>query len=423
MPLLSLGASEASLLALSFALPRRYPFYLTSCGAGWDVLFSFPEEVEVFDDSATLATYSQKLHGALPQDHAAPWPFSGGWFVYLSYDLAAVNKRTTEPLGLIAKVPAAILRKGKELFFAYEAGYASLEKAVLQDLKNLPRLPDIAPPLRVCFEEEPAEDFLKGVLKVQEAIARGETYQVNLARQWQAYLDQAVLPHLLFQNLNTINPAPFSALVTIPGTPYSLLSASPERLVHVKQGTIETQPIAGTRPRLLGKEKEVCQALLAHPKERSEHIMLVDLARNDVAQVSTPGSVQVSSLLDVTTYAYVHHLESTIKARLDDGVGAGDIITALFPGGTITGCPKKHTMSLIEQIEKTPRGAYTGSVGYISRDGQMDLNILIRTLVMRDTHITFKTGAGIVADSNPTFELEETRAKAQGLMLALEQRI
>jgi anthranilate synthase component 1 len=414
---LSSGAFSSNLLNLSSQYPGRYPFYLTSCGTGWDILFAFPEEIEVFSAETTLMSCCKKLDWVLPTDQKSPWPFCGGWFVYLSYDLAT-TKRGTEPLGFIARIPAAILKKGKEIFFVCEKGYESLANTVEKDLGSLPS--SSAMPALLEVIEEPAHDFMEGVLQIQKAIAAGETYQVNLARQWQAYFADTLPIHAVFQKLNQVNPAPFSALVTIPETSFGILSASPERLVRVKQGVIETQPIAGTRPRFPGADEKMRQELSAHPKERSEHIMLVDLARNDLSRVGIPGSVEVSSLLDVTTYAHVHHLESTVKARLRAGVRAGDVIEALFPGGTITGCPKKHTMDLIDQIEKTPRGAYTGSVGYISLDGQMDLNILIRTMVANGDRLTFKTGAGIVADSSPEFELEETRAKAKGLMLTLE---
>jgi anthranilate synthase component 1 len=367
----------------------------------------------------TLAGYCRRTQMPVAGKKAAPWPFSGGWFAYLSYDLASA-KRSGEPLGLLAKVPAALLRKGREVFFVAEPQAASLQKTVLQDLRQGALAPSPRPALRALVEEDPGV-FLGAVGRVQQAIAAGETYQVNLARQWRGEFSASASPYPFFQMLNVVNPAPFSALVTLPDLPFAILSASPERLVRTANGAIEARPIAGTRARTPGCETRTRQTLVAHPKERSEHIMLVDLARNDLARVSQPGSVRVPDLLDVTTYAHVHHLESTVPGKLLDGMTAGGVLEALFPGGTITGCPKTHTMALIDRMESTPRGAYTGSVGYISQDGQMDFNILIRTMVLQGQHLTFKTGAGIVADSNPVRELEETRAKAKGLLLAIGQ--
>jgi anthranilate synthase component 1 len=159
--------------------------------------------------------------------------------------------------------------------------------------------------------------------------------------------------------------------------------------------------------------------LLAHPKERAEHIMLVDLERNDLGRICQPGSIKVEEMMGVHTYAYVHHIESSITGRLQDGVTPAQILRALFPGGTITGCPKVRTMQIIRELEQTPRLAYTGSMGYLNLDGDMDLNILIRSFMLSGNQLNLRAGAGIVADSDPERELNETRAKAKGLLKAL----
>jgi anthranilate synthase component 1 len=185
---------------------------------------------------------------------------------------------------------------------------------------------------------------------------------------------------------------------------------------------LETRPIAGTHPRSDDALEDAAlrARLRAHPKERAEHVMLVDLERNDLGRVCDPGSVKVDALMDVASYRHVHHIESTVSGRLRAGTSVLEALRAVFPGGTITGCPKVRTMQIIRQLEATPRRSYTGSVGYINRDGSFDFNILIRSFLLRGDELSFRAGAGIVADSDPERELEETRAKARGLLRALE---
>jgi anthranilate synthase component 1 len=161
------------------------------------------------------------------------------------------------------------------------------------------------------------------------------------------------------------------------------------------------------------------EELLRHPKERAEHIMLIDLERNDLGRVCRPGSIEVNEMMSLESYAHVHHIVSNVRGRLREGITPGEVIRALFPGGTITGCPKVRCMEVIAELEEAPRGAYTGSMGYLNRDGSADLNILIRTLVQDGEQISLRAGSGIVADSIARNELEESRAKAKGLILAL----
>jgi len=184
---------------------------------------------------------------------------------------------------------------------------------------------------------------------------------------------------------------------------------------------VETRPIAGTRPRDEERQRDQAYSseLLAHPKERAEHVMLIDLERNDLGRISRPGSVEVNELMVLESFAHVHHIVSNVRGRLCAGVTPGEVIRAVFPGGTITGCPKVRCMEIIAELEGVGRGAYTGSMGYLNRDGSLDLNILIRTLVMAGGKVSFRAGAGIVADSVAERELEETRAKARGLLLAV----
>jgi anthranilate synthase component 1 len=254
---------------------------------------------------------------------------------------------------------------------------------------------------------------------VLESIARGDVYQANLSRGWRARLAPGARATDLYRRLRSANPAPFAGIAALPG--YTLLSSSPERLIRVKDGEVSTRPIAGTRPRGASARDDEAQKreLVLNEKERAEHVMLVDLERNDLGRICRGGSVEVDEFMTIETYATVHHIVSNVRGRLRDGVTPGQAIAAVFPGGTITGCPKVRCMQILAELEGGPRDAYTGSMGYLGLDGSLDMNILIRTLTVRDDVVAFRTGAGIVADSRPDAELAETRAKARGLLRAL----
>ena len=202
----------------------------------------------------------------------------------------------------------------------------------------------------------------------------------------------------------------------------SVVSSSPERLIESRRGVLQTRPIAGTRPRGASGITDIALSdeLIAHPKERAEHIMLLDLERNDMSRVCEAGTVKVSEMMIVESYTHVHHIVSNVIGVLKKNIYPGDIIRAVFPGGTITGCPKVRCMEILAELEKVGRGAYTGSMGYIGRNGDLDLNILIRTLVCEGDQVTLRSGGGIVADSIPKKELEETRNKARGLIRSLD---
>jgi anthranilate synthase component 1 len=246
-------------------------------------------------------------------------------------------------------------------------------------------------------------------------------YQANLSRSWHGRLADGMTPSIIYQRLRRANPAPFAGLMRLGRQ--SVISSSPERLLRLAGGVASTRPIAGTRPRGVSRrdDRELSAELLAHPKERAEHVMLIDLERNDLGRICRPGTVRVDGMMTVETYRHVHHIVSNVTGELEDGVTPGRAIAAVFPGGTITGCPKVRCMQIIAALESGPRGAYTGSFGYLSRDGSLDLNILIRTVVTDGAELTLRAGAGIVADSEPERELAETRAKAKGLLLALGQ--
>ncbi|WP_269532615.1 aminodeoxychorismate synthase component I [Chitinimonas sp. BJYL2] len=430
MPNLSLP-SAPDLLALAAAYPADFPYLLQSAGAqGWDILFALPESVRVyaadegralFDDLAGLPITPQVRDEALP--------FRGGWFTYLGYEWlqtleATVASREGDafPLGLLARVPAAVL-------VSRDNGRALLVAETDSQLARLQQLIAVAPgfaPHPVVLEtltEDAPDAFLAGVRRSKDYIRDGDVFQVNLSRGWDARLAADVGPLDLYAQLRQANPAPFSAYVDL-GDGNAIVSSSPERLVRIDgYGRVETRPIAGTHPRSPDPVEDAAQKsrLIASTKERAEHIMLIDLERNDLGRIAVPGTVKVDALMEVTSYTYVHHIESTVSCQLRDGETVASVLRALFPGGTITGCPKVRCMQIIRELEDRPRRAYTGSLGYINRDGSLDLNILIRTFVQTGDTLYFRAGAGIVADSDPERELNETRAKARGLLRALGQ--
>ena len=269
------------------------------------------------------------------------------------------------------------------------------------------------------IDEAPATEFITAVKRAKEHIAAGDIYQANLSREWHARVSSADCSERVYTALCAANPGPFAGIAHWRGT--TIISSSPERLLEVRNGVASTRPIAGTRPRGHSDVSDgaLSAELFAHPKERAEHVMLIDLERNDLGRVCKPGTVEVDEMMVLESYAHVHHIVSNVRGELLPGTTPGQAIAAVFPGGTITGCPKVRCMEIISDLEQAPRGAYTGSFGYLNRDGSLDLNILIRTIVRRGNDVWFRAGAGIVADSDAQAELAETRAKAAGLLRAV----
>jgi anthranilate synthase component 1 len=300
-------------------------------------------------------------------------------------------------------------------------------EAVLEDIAReagaAARDSEPADGLRIdAVHEEDPRAYLERVRRAKEYVRAGDVYQANLSRPWDVAVQgagSASPAAALYARLCAANPAPFAALAQWQDV--GILSSSPERLVRVEGRAVETRPIAGTRPRSRrpGGDRDEMAELAAHPKERAEHIMLIDLERNDLGRVCEPGSVRVDELMTIESYTHVHHIVSNVSGVLKGDVTALGAVRAVFPGGTITGCPKFRCMQIIAELEGEGRGAYTGSLGYLTRDGRLDLNILIRTMTVSGTGVAFRAGAGIVADSDPERELEETRAKARGLLAAL----
>jgi len=444
-----LGRWRPDFLAAHAAAPGRYPFLLESASEGgpharYDLLLAASPDALLLEAGGRLtgaAAGSRTFLGALdrwfaaekqppPRGPAARLPFTGGWFVYLGYELAEeVEPRLKLPAasGLVAgafRVRASAIydHRAGETWLVGETGseedLAALEQALAARPAAEPPLPQL-PPLALV-EDDPAR-YVEAIRRALEYIAAGDIYQANLAREWRTSLPGGVTAAALYARLRRSNPGPFAGLAALPGL--TVLSTSPERLVASRRGSVETRPIAGTRPRR-GNDAVVMSELRANAKEQAEHVMLLDLERNDLGRISVGGSVLVDEYMTIESYAHVHHIVSNVRGQLRPEVTPGGIIRAMFPGGTITGCPKVRCMEIIAELEGAPRGAYTGSFGYLSRDGSLDLNILIRTAVVLEAEngsqqLSVKAGAGIVADSDPARELDETRAKAQGLVRAL----
>jgi anthranilate synthase component 1 len=424
------------LLALAAADPARYPCLLESVASGpgsarWDLLLRHEGEslVAAADDPRDFLDRLDIAWRAARAPRAHPGlPFAGGWALLLAYELAGECEPGLRlppppagvPRGVALRCPAAILvdRSAGRTLLVAEPGHAALLDAMAADLERA-----AAPGGTFALAAAPIEDdpavFLDGVARVHEYLRAGDVFQVNLSRGWRAPLQPGSDPAALYAALRRANPAPFAGLFRHAGL--SVLSSSPERLLAVRGSRIETRPIAGTRPRGSDADDDAARVreLVGSPKERAEHIMLIDLERNDLGRVCVPGSVVVEELMTVESYAHVHHIVSNVAGHLRDGISPAQAIRAVFPGGTITGCPKHRCMQIIAELEGQGRGPYTGAMGWLGTDGDMDLNILIRTLWMRGTELCWRAGSGIVADSVATRELDETRAKARGLLRAL----
>ncbi len=354
--------------------------------------------------------------------------FSGGWLLYLAYEFGAIfeprvqshEPELDEPLAVLWRAPAALI-EDRLAGTRRLSGQPSAELEAILSKLLADGATDLPPPALPEFTlaEEPPQQFLDGVARIHEYLLAGDIFQVNLSRAWRLTGACDFDVDALYQRLCVANPAPFAGLATHAG--WSLLSSSPERLVSVRGTRVETRPIAGTRRRDLDPiaDAQLLAELEGDPKERAEHIMLIDLERNDLGRICVPGSIAVDELGAIESYAHVHHLVSNVGGRLRPDMDAWSLLAAVFPGGTITGCPKVRCMQIIAELEPNARGAYTGSLGYIGDDGDVDFNILIRTLSLRGNRIVLRAGAGIVADSIAGHELKETRNKARGMLRAL----
>ena len=273
------------------------------------------------------------------------------------------------------------------------------------------------PPAAHLVSNFTREEYLRAVERALEHIAAGDIYQVNLAQRFR--VESAPSAPALYRALREASPAPFSSLVTTPSG--GIVSSSPERFFAIRGTRIETWPIKGTRPRGAtdAEDERLAEALCRSAKDRAENVMIVDLERNDLGRICAIGSVRVTSLCEVERFANVHHLVSRVEGTLREEIRPVDILRATFPGGSITGAPKIRAIQIIDELEPTRRGPYTGAIGYWDVSGDCDFNIAIRTMVVEGGAASFHAGGGIVADSTPEGEYEETLVKAAGMMKAL----
>ncbi|MFD1957198.1 anthranilate synthase component I family protein [Paenibacillus thailandensis] len=278
--------------------------------------------------------------------------------------------------------------------------------------------PDIRLPLPGVGSPFPKEQFEEAVVRIQQYIAQGDIFQANLSLRQSRELNAS--PEELYEWLRLANPSPYMGYMRFPD--FQLVSASPELLAWKRGDALATRPIAGTRRRGRTEEEDTLmeEELRTSEKERAEHIMLVDLERNDLGRISAYGTVKVEELMVVERYSHVMHLVSQVEGRLAEGKDVYDVIAAVFPGGTITGAPKVRTMEIIEELEPVRRGPYTGSMGWIDYNGDMEFNIIIRTMAVVQGTVHVQTGAGIVIDSNPEREYYECMNKAKALWKAIQ---
>lgn len=437
--------SPCDFLALHAKHPAFFPGLLESVaqssGTGrFDILFAAPAERLVLDQEGLSGPFSSSAAGFLdaldawandaPAQDAqhADLPFISGWLIFLAYELLAECEPrvpvSPDPSGLPV---ACALRCQGAVVREHATGRIWIVADDPRSLSDIERRLQVASaPLPVAelppvdtVEIEDAARLKESLACIHDYILAGDVFQVNLSRGWSITYQLPLEPAAVYRRLRDSNPGPFAGLFR--QDDWAVISSSPERLVKVEDGWIETRPIAGTRRRDLDADRDddLQAELMAHPKERAEHVMLIDLERNDLGRLCEPGSVEVNDLMVLESYAHVHHIVSNVRGRLRPGISAGRGIAATFPGGTITGCPKVRCMEIIQELEPAGRGAYTGALGYLDTDGRMDLNILIRTIVTRNNEARFRAGAGIVADSDKDAEVREMQAKARGLLLAL----
>lgn len=380
-------------------------------------------------------------------------PFYGGAVGYLSYDwarsLETIPSLATDDVGLphiqfaFMDLVVAVDHQSHRLYLIFCPPLSRFraeprEKVYREGVDRLAeleaRLAIPADPVqrventnRMLFTPDQSRlSYTDRVRRCQEYIAAGDIYQANISHRFTLDRGTAVksllndpVSSLRYHHLRAVNPSPFAGLLCFENV--CLVSSSPERLISLRGRRAETRPIAGTRPRgrTPDEDRRLIFELLGNEKERAEHLMLVDLERNDLGRVCDYGSVRVTDFMATEQYSHVSHIVSNVSGILRHGITRFELIKAVFPGGTITGVPKVRCMEIIEELEPTRRGPYTGALGYLSWSGDLDFNILIRTLVMTKARSYLQVGAGIVADSQPDREYEETLHKAEACFKAL----
>ncbi len=427
---------------------KKYPYLLESSAKGnslsrYSILFYKPRRVIEKKKEETNSPFIEEVDRHFTQNRLnqdmkkanldLKLPFLGGWFIYLGYELVEEIEEKLKipespykiPTAFLDRVSSAIIfdKVKNELFFISD----NSKKDIFEMLKDYEKIkqnrhnPIVEISRKITASKiDSSATHHEGVKECIKYIFSGEIFQANLSRLWEFDLDKKTSNTEIYRKLRISNPSPFGGLVSMPeGT---IISSSPERLVQVKDNKLQTRPIAGTRPRGFSglTDVELSKELIGSKKERAEHLMLVDLERNDISRVCKAGSVKVDEMMVIESYAHVHHIVSNISGTILEDTTPGKIIKAVFPGGTITGCPKHRCIEILGSLEKIGRGPYTGSFGYLCHNGELDLNILIRSMVRTEDKLFIRAGGGIVADSNPQKETLETEAKANGMLRALE---
>jgi para-aminobenzoate synthetase component 1 len=403
--------------------------WLDSGGMGrYDILTAAPKRTLLRSAGATdpFGCVRDELGERLPPIENVP--FAGGALGYWGYDLvrkengvaAGDNSMPAMAIGIYdwALVLDHQQKTARLVSRQRFAETASLLPQLLNRLSNNQGRPEDA--FRVHGEiacNFTRDSYASAFAKVQAYLQAGDCYQVNLAQCFSAHATgNALAAYLAMRQLSA---APYSAFMSLPGG--QILCASPERFLRVYNGSVETKPIKGTRPRDsdIQRDKQLAEELRNHPKDRAENLMIVDLLRNDLGKSCQPGSVRVPKLFEIESYANVHHMVSTVEGTLATGRDALHVLQDCFPGGSVTGAPKHRAMQIIEELEPDPRGIYCGAIGYVGFDGNMDSNIVIRTLVYSGGEIRCWAGGGIVADSQVESEYQETLDKAAAMLKLL----
>src|SRR3989338_5515003 len=405
----------------------------------YDILTAAPQAWLTLDDKAAECDPFELVRGALGE-HVAPVadvPFAGGALGYWSYDLARRMNLLPRARGSAVHPPdmaigiydwALVLDHHRQTarLVSHQrfADTAKLLPRILQRLlqrlqSNTPLPPDIFRVLGKISSNFTPDSYAAAFAQVQAYLQAGDCYQINLAQRFSAAATGDALRAYLA--LRSLSPAPYSAFLNLPNA--QVLCASPERFLQVQGGRVETRPIKGTRPRGSDaqQDKRLADELRNHHKDSAENLMIVDLLRSDLGKSCAPGSVRVPSMFEVESFANVHHLVSTVEGRLAEGRDAMDVLRDCFPGGSVTGAPKRRAMQIIEQLEPNLRGIYCGAIGHVGFAGNMDTNIAIRTLVYSGNKIRCWAGGGIVADSDMAAEYQETLDKAAGMLALLRQ--
>ncbi len=435
---------DLDLLNLLEKYPEKYPFFLESSSRGNiqnrnSIIFYKPKIVlkkgksnKNFLDEFNLLWKKDRIFQDQAIFKGKSIPFYGGWFVYLGYEIAKEIEKKLKipnspfllPDAFAARVHSAVIYDhiDKTIIITSDKKKSSVEiDEIVGDLSSLKtKDTNIKSKGSVKIHSKGTSDeHQEQVRSCIDYIYQGEIFQANLSRLWRFKIEDDVSDIQIYKQLRKKNPSPFAGIVKYEDS--TIISSSPERLISIEGEHLQTRPIAGTRPRGFNGllDIELTKELINSDKEKAEHLMLVDLERNDISKVCKPGSVKVDEMMTIETYAHVHHIVSNISGKIRNNILPGDVIKSVFPGGTITGCPKVRCMEILGELEKQGRGPYTGSFGYINHNGNMDINILIRTILKENDDLFFRAGGGIVADSIPQNETLETEAKANGMLKAV----